>query len=88
MNNPITHNWLKVCLVYLFVSILSLPLISCGGGSGSVGGVTNPLVDSLADWHWRNPLPQGNGLNGVTYGNGTFVVVGGSGTIFQSDPIE
>jgi hypothetical protein len=34
---------------------------------------SNPL---LANWHWRNPLPQVNTLNSVSYGNGTFVAVG------------
>ena len=27
-------------------------------------------------WQWRNPLPQGNDLSDVTYGNGTFIAVG------------
>ena len=40
--------------------------------------------DPLDNWQWRNPLPQGNSLNGVTYGNGIFVVVGDLGTIFTS----
>ena len=33
------------------------------------------------EWEWRNPLPQGNTLNGVTYGDGQFVAVGDAGTI-------
>lgn len=41
-------------------------------------------VDSLDQWHWRNPLPQGNTLIGVTYGNGTFVAVGYAGTVLTS----
>ena len=40
--------------------------------------------DPLNNWHWRNPLPQGNTLNGVTYGNGIFVAVGDAGTILTS----
>jgi hypothetical protein len=35
-----------------------------------------PPSDALNDWHWRNPLPQGNSLFGITYGNGTFIAVG------------
>lgn len=35
-------------------------------------------------WQWRNPLPQGNSLIGVAYGNGTFVAVGSGGTILTS----
>jgi hypothetical protein len=38
----------------------------------------------LENWHWRSPLPQGNSLNEVTYGNGLFVVVGDFGTILTS----
>jgi hypothetical protein len=41
-------------------------------------------ADPLDNWHWRNPLPQGNSLNGVTYGNGRFVAVGNAGTILTS----
>src|SRR2546425_860007 len=33
---------------------------------------------------WRNPLPQGNQLNGITYGRGVFVAVGSTGTILTS----
>ena len=35
-------------------------------------------------WTWRNPLPTGNQLNGVTYGNGLFVAVGANNTIVTS----
>ncbi len=31
----------------------------------------------LDTWTWRNPLPTGNDLNGIAYGNGEFVAVGG-----------
>jgi len=33
-------------------------------------------TDPLDTWTWRNPLPTGNDLNGITYGNGQFVAVG------------
>jgi len=42
-------------------------------------------ADSLDQWTWRNPLPQGNDLSDVCYGNGKFVAVGISGTILTSD---
>ena len=29
-------------------------------------------------WTWRNPLPTGTQLNGITYGNSLFVAVGGT----------
>jgi len=41
-------------------------------------------ADPLDNWHWRNPLPQGNSLSGVSYGNGTFVAVGDIGTVLTS----
>ncbi len=48
-------------------------------------GIATPVsADSLDNWHWRNPLPQGNHLRGVTYGINNFVAVGWSGTILSS----
>lgn len=47
-------------------------------------GVQSILADSLDTWTWRNPLPQGNTLVGVTYGGGQFVAVGGGGSIVTS----
>ena len=35
-------------------------------------------------WEWRNPLPQGNDLNSITFGNGRFVAVGTEGTVISS----
>ena len=35
-------------------------------------------------WHWRNPLPQGNDLNGVCYGESRFVAVGNAGATTTS----
>ena len=34
-------------------------------------------ADPLDTWTWRNPLPTGDDLNGIAYGNGQFVAVGG-----------
>jgi hypothetical protein len=50
----------------------------------AAGGGENSGPDPLANWHWRNPLPQGNTLNSVSCGNGTFVAVGYGGTIITS----
>jgi hypothetical protein len=48
-------------------------------------GVARVLVsDPLDTWHWRNPLPQGNPLHRVTYGDGTWVAVGAGGSIVTS----
>ncbi len=38
----------------------------------------------LDNWHWRNPLPQGNTLSGIAFGQGMFVAVGASGTLMTS----
>lgn len=35
-------------------------------------------------WTWRNPLPTGTQLNGITYGNSLFVAVGANSTIVTS----
>lgn len=36
------------------------------------------------NWQWRHPLPQGNPLRSVCFGNGVFVAVGDMGTIVSS----
>ena len=41
-------------------------------------------METKNEWRWRNPLPQGNTLRSVTYGNGKFVAVGQFGTIMTS----
>jgi hypothetical protein len=41
-------------------------------------------ADPLDNWHWRSPIPQGNDLSKVAYGNGIFVAVGDAGTIITS----
>jgi hypothetical protein len=40
--------------------------------------------DTLDRWYWRHPLPLGNDLLDVAYGNGRFVAVGQDGTILVS----
>lgn len=41
-------------------------------------------VDAQEVWTWRNPLPKGENLSGVIYGNDTFVAAGNTGTILTS----
>jgi hypothetical protein len=41
-------------------------------------------VDPLANWTWRNPLPAGNTLAGVTHAANRFVAVGDQGVILVS----
>src|SRR6266536_823707 len=38
--------------------------------------ITVAAADPLESWTWRNPLPQGNPLTDVAFGNGTYVAVG------------
>ncbi len=56
------------------------------GNSNEVTLIPTAFINEsnpLDNWYWRNPLPQGNTLSGVTYGNNIFVAVGG-GTILTS----
>ena len=41
-------------------------------------------ADPLDTWVWRNPLPTGNTLHTVAYGNGSFVAVGDAGAVLVS----
>jgi hypothetical protein len=41
----------------------------------------SPQLDT---WSWRNPVPNGNGFLGMTFGNGLYVGVGGAGRIATS----
>ncbi len=53
--------------------------------SGAPGTCTTELRGTpLEQWHWRNPLPQGNALHNVVFVNGNWVAVGELGTILTS----
>lgn len=39
----------------------------------------------LEEWHWRNPLPQGNALHNVVWVNGHWLALGELGTILISN---
>ncbi len=41
-------------------------------------------ADPLDEWQWRNPLPNGNVFNGITYADGRFVAVGNGGWLAAS----
>lgn len=62
-----------------FLSTLSLLGLLCCGHTA--------FGDALDNWHWRNPVPNGNPqaephtLYGVTFANGIFVGVGDGGTV-------
>ena len=57
-----------------------LPVILLSLFSALVGEAA-PLLDQ---WQWRSPLPQGNDLQALAYGNGRYVAVGAYGTILSS----
>ncbi|MDF9407124.1 hypothetical protein L7E55_01915 [Pelotomaculum isophthalicicum JI] len=66
--------YIKKWIYYLVVAIALLTGTMC----------STAMADPLDQWAWRNPLPQGNRLNSVSYGNGIFVAVGSNGTILTS----
>ncbi|MCX5809788.1 MAG: hypothetical protein NTX36_10540 [Proteobacteria bacterium] len=59
---------------------------SCGNSSSwsAARSITTICSSPLCTWHSRNLLDGGNALNGVAYGNNTFVAAGDSGTILAS----
>src|SRR5580704_9104121 len=61
----------KILSIAISLIVVSFAALECG-------------ADALDHWHWRNPLPSGNTLNGVAFGNGTFVTVGNVGALLTS----
>src|SRR3954465_1893723 len=53
---------------------IQICLLTTGGLSG----------DALDNWHWRQPVPQGNNLSSIAFGNGLYVAVGDDATILTS----
>jgi len=41
-------------------------------------------MDALDNWHWRLPVPQGDNLNAIAFGNGLYVAVGEYAAILTS----
>jgi len=76
-NNNQERQFIKIGK-YSYVVLLALLLFLALGSNSALAA--NPLDE----WAWRNPLPQGNSLNGVCYGNGIFAAVGLNGTILTS----
>ena len=64
-------------MLRLATKFLLFPALLCLVAATAAGQV-------CSEWLWSNPLPQGNRLNGVTYGNGQFVAVGAAGAILTS----
>jgi hypothetical protein len=46
------------------------------------------IADPLDAWHWRNPLPQGDVLNAVVFGNGCCVAVGGNNVVVSTNLVD
>src|SRR5262249_55564717 len=59
-----------------FKALLAMILLLIVGPTG--------LARPLDSWTWRIPLPTGNFLFGVAFGNGQFVAVGEAGTVGTS----
>ena len=49
-----------------------------------LGGIWASCAEVLDQWHWRNPLPQGNALNNVVYADDRYVALGELGTLLTS----
>jgi hypothetical protein len=58
-----------------FIRIMLLLVIYC---------TSSRAADPLDNWHWRNPLPQGNPLYDIVFGDDRFVAVGDRGVIISS----
>src|SRR5258706_764398 len=56
----------------LAASCAALLGLACWSG----GAQTVLPINPLDDWHWRMPLPQGNNLTCLAYGNGAYAAAG------------
>src|SRR6185436_1065722 len=71
-----------------FIMLRHVSFLLCVGGLMAFDVI--PLCaqateeNPLDQWHWRNPLPQGNPLDNVVFCNGTFFALGPKGTFVTS----
>lgn len=49
-----------------------------------LGAAVAHAAPAVPRWQWSSPMPQGEALQAVTYGDGQFVAVGNGGTILTS----
>jgi hypothetical protein len=68
------ESW-KQAIPSVWLAALTVAWFSC---------VLDTLATPLDDWHWRNPLPQGNQLYSIAFGAGRFVAVGDLGAVITS----
>ncbi len=82
---------------FLFIPKLSmgdagLYSFTAANAYGTATGVCNVLVlprRALEQWTWRAPLPQGNDLHNLAFGNGRYVACGDRGeTIWSSNAVQ
>ena len=69
--------------VSLFVLVTSSFAYSASR-NGTGPGLNSASADPLDTWLWRNPLPQGDNIWTVAYGNGIFVAAGYRGAVLTS----
>src|SRR2546429_9076550 len=50
----------------------------------TISPLTHAAADPLDTWYWRNPLPQGDRLASVVYGDGRFVAVSLAANVIRS----
>jgi len=72
------RNFLRRCS-YVHPALLSLMSLAFAMLLVGTAG-----ADPLAQWQWKNPLPQGNAIRSVVFGASSFVAVGDLGTIVTS----
>ncbi len=64
-----------------FSALLNSSLLNCSAALAVVlvlaGRLGALATEPLDQWSWRNPLPNGDGLDAITYANGRFAAVGG-----------
>lgn len=83
-----TSNWLLLSVTALNQAgeYSLLATNESGSATSAVARLEVSLPGPLDRWEWRRPLPQGNDLYSVAYGNGTFVAVGREGArVVSSD---
>ena len=73
---------------YFLISLITSGILIVSGCGGDNDQITNPPLPTptspLDNWQSRSALQEGIILRGIAYGNGTFVAVGGNGTILTS----
>jgi uncharacterized delta-60 repeat protein len=75
----------KILIGGLFKSVNDIARTNLARLNGDpVGSPGTNAADFLANFEWRNPLPQGNMLRGIAEGNGTVVLAGDHGTVLTS----